>query len=221
MVKILVIEDEKKMRRLVSDYLKKEGYIVDEAPNGSDGLEMFLNSNYDLIILDIMMPEMDGWTVCRRIREESKVPIIMLTARSEESDELFGFELGADEYVTKPFSPRVLVARVKRLIKNKENESIEKIIIGDVVIDNNSRCVCIDGNTIELTPKEFELLLYMAQNINSALSREQILNKVWGYDYFGDERIVDTNIKRLRAKLGNFENIKTIRGYGYKIEVVI
>lgn len=221
MIKILVIEDERKMRRLVSDYLKKEGYIVDEASNGSDGIEMFYNSNYDLIILDIMMAEMDGWTVCRRIREDSRVPIIMLTARSEESDELFGFELGVDEYVTKPFSPRVLVARVKRLIRNKEIESQQKIIIGDVVIDNNSRCVCINEDIIDLTPKEFELLLYMAKNMNSALSREQILNKVWGYDYFGDERIVDTNIKRLRAKLGNFENIKTIRGYGYKIEVGI
>jgi len=219
MIKVLIIEDEMKMRRLVSDYLKKEGYFVEEAADGNMGIKMFQELAYDLVILDVMMPEIDGWTVCRTIRESSKTPIIMLTARSEETDELFGFELGADEYITKPFSPKVLVARVKRLLKRVEGEKKERISIGNVVIDLDSRCVCVDEKHVDLTPKEFELFLYMAQNMNSALSREQILNKVWGYDYFGDDRIVDTNIKRLRSKLGNVDSIKTIRGYGYKIEV--
>ncbi|SKC59098.1 response regulator transcription factor [Maledivibacter halophilus] len=217
--KILIVEDESRMRRLISDYLKKEGYSIIEADNGKKAIDIFSSEKIDLIILDIMMPKYDGWTVCREIRKISNIPIIMLTARSEESDELFGFELGADEYITKPFSPKILVARVKALLKRSYMEE-EKISYDGLEIDVNGHRVFIEGREIEMTPKEYELLIFMTQNKGAALSREQILNSVWGYDYFGDLRTVDTHIKRLRMKLENKSNyIQTVRGVGYRFEV--
>lgn len=182
-VKILIVEDEDRMRRLIGDYLKKEGYTLIEAENGRLALEKFFNDNIDLVILDIMLPEYDGWTVMREIRKESNVPIIILTARSEESDELFGFELGADEYVTKPFSPKVLVARVKALLRRSNTFSREDMLkIGSLELDLNGHRVFNNGVEIKLTPKEYELLVYMAKNKGKALSRETLLNGVWGYD---------------------------------------
>lgn len=217
--KILIVEDESRMRRLISDYLKKEGYSIIEADNGKKAIDIFSSEKIDLIILDIMMPKYDGWTVCREIRKISNIPIIMLTARSEESDELFGFELGADEYITKPFSPKILVARVKALLKRSYMEE-EKISYDGLEIDVNGHRVFIEGREIEMTPKEYELLIFITQNKGAALSREQILNSVWGYDYFGDLRTVDTHIKRLRMKLENKSNyIQTVRGVGYRFEV--
>lgn len=217
--KILIVEDESRMRRLISDYLKKEGYSIVEADNGKKAIDIFNLEKINLIILDIMMPKYDGWTVCREIRKTSNVPIIMLTARSEESDELFGFELGADEYITKPFSPKILVARIKALLKRSYMEE-EKVSYDDLEIDINGHRVFIDNKEIEMTPKEYELLIFMTQNKGAALSREQILNSVWGYDYFGDLRTVDTHIKRLRMKLENKSNyIQTVRGVGYRFEV--
>lgn len=217
--KILIVEDESRMRRLISDYLKKEGYSIVEADNGKKAIDIFNLEKINLIILDIMMPKYDGWTVCREIRKTSNVPIIMLTARSEESDELFGFELGADEYITKPFSPKILVARVKALLKRSYMEE-EKVSYDGLEIDINGHRVFIGDKEIEMTPKEYELLIFMTQNKGAALSREQILNSVWGYDYFGDLRTVDTHIKRLRMKLENKSNyIQTVRGVGYRFEV--
>ncbi|SHH61634.1 DNA-binding response regulator, OmpR family, contains REC and winged-helix (wHTH) domain [Caloranaerobacter azorensis DSM 13643] len=220
-IKILIVEDEDRMRRLIRDYLKKEGYTVIEAEDGKLALEKFFNDDIDLVILDIMLPEYDGWTVMREIRKKSNVPIIILTARSEESDELFGFELGADEYVTKPFSPKVLVARVKALLRRSNIFSEKDILkIGSLELDLNGHRVFNDGIEIKLTPKEYELLVYMAKNKGKALSRETILNGVWGYDYYGDLRTVDTHIKRLRLKLkGNSDIIETVRGVGYRLEV--
>lgn len=198
MKKILVVEDEWKMRRLIKDYLVKEGYHVDEAGDGMQALEMFQEGGYDLVILDIMLPKMDGWSVCREIRRESMVPVIMLTARSEENDQIFGFELEADEYITKPFNPRLLVARIKAIFRRAGKP--DKISRGDIEIDEGSRKVEIKGEAVELTSKEFEMLLYFVQNRGIALSREKILNSVWGWDYFGDVRTVDTHVKRLRKK---------------------
>ncbi|KPU27486.1 PhoB family transcriptional regulator [Caloranaerobacter sp. TR13] len=220
-VNILIVEDEDRMRRLIGDYLKKEGYTVIEAENGKLALEKFINDNIDLVILDIMLPEYDGWTVMREIRKESNVPIIILTARSEESDELFGFELGADEYVTKPFSPKVLVARVKALLRRSNTFSGEDMLkIGSLELDLDGHRVFNNGVEIKLTPKEYELLVYMVKNKGKALSRETILNGVWGYDYYGDLRTVDTHIKRLRLKLKeNSHIIETVRGVGYRLEV--
>ena len=218
--KILIVEDEERMRRLIGDYLKREGFKIIEAEDGKRALEFFKSENIDLIILDIMLPEYDGWTVCREIRKSSKVPIIMLTARSEESDELFGFELGADEYVTKPFSPKILVARVNALLR-RSNAVVEGIVsIEGIELDQIGHRVLIDGNEVEMTPKEYELLDFMTKNTGQALTREQILDEVWGYDYYGDFRTVDTHIKRLRIKLGEKSNlIQTVRGIGYRFEV--
>jgi DNA-binding response OmpR family regulator len=217
--RILIVEDESRMRRLISDYFKKEGYTIVEAEDGRKALDIFNNVEINLIILDIMMPEYDGWTVCREIRKSSKAPIIMLTARSEESDELFGFELGADEYITKPFSPKILVARVKALLRRSYMEN-EKISYNGLEIDTNGHRVIIEEKEIEMTPKEYELLHFMVQNEGKALTREQILNGVWGYDYYGDLRTVDTHVKRLRTKLRNKNSyIQTIRGVGYRFEV--
>jgi DNA-binding response OmpR family regulator len=217
--RILIVEDESRMRRLISDYLKKEGYTIVEAEDGRKALDIFNNVEINLIILDIMMTEYDGWTVCREIRKSSKAPIIMLTARSEESDELFGFELGADEYITKPFSPKILVARVKALLRRSYMEN-EKISYNGLEIDTNGHRVLIEEKEIEMTPKEYELLHFMVQNEGKALTREQILNGVWGYDYYGDLRTVDTHVKRLRTKLRNKNSyIQTIRGVGYRFEV--
>ncbi len=218
--KILIVEDEERMRRLIGDYLKREGFKIIEAEDGKMALKSFEHENIDLIILDIMLPEYDGWTVCREIRKSSKVPIIMLTARSEESDELFGFELGADEYVTKPFSPKILVARVNALLR-RANVIIEDIVsIEGIEVDQIAHRVLIDGNGVEMTPKEYELLDFMIKNVGQALTREQILDEVWGYDYYGDFRTVDTHIKRLRIKLNEKSNlIQTVRGIGYRFEV--
>ncbi len=218
--KILMVDDELRMRKLVGDFLKREGYSMIEAENGKIALDIFKKEKeIDLVILDVMMPEYDGWTVCREIRKTSKVPIIMLTARSEEFDELFGFEMGADEYVTKPFSPKILVARVNALLRRIQEKKEEVKSFHGLDIDHSARLVYIEGISIDLSPKEYELLLYMVENKGKALSREQILDKVWGYDYYGELRTVDTHINRLRIKLGNQSSlIQTVRGLGYRFE---
>ena len=218
--KILIADDEDRMRKLVGDFLKKQGYQVVEAADGRETLEVFSSEpDIDLIILDVMMPVYDGWSVCREIRKTSQVPIIMLTARGEESDELFGFDLGADEYISKPFSLKILAARVHALLRRTENTKEIKSF-GDLVIDKPGRQVYLAGDRIELSPKEFDLLLYLSENAGIALSREQILSAVWDYDYLGDGRTVDTHIKKIRAKLGNKSDlIQTVRGLGYRFEV--
>lgn len=220
-IRILVADDEIRMRKLLSDFLTKEGFQVLEAGNGKEALEIFNNDQgVELIILDVMMPELDGWSVCRQIRQSSHVPIIMLTARSEESDELFGFDLGADEYIAKPFSPMILVARVQALLRRASNTSHSELSFDGLEINETGHDVYLDGAKLDLSPKEFELLVFLADNKGIALSREQILNSVWDYDYFGDARTVDTHIKKLRLKLsekGDF--IQTVRGVGYKFEV--
>lgn len=220
---ILIIEDEQRMRSLLADYFKKEGYISLEASNGVDGVKAFSNNSVDLVILDIMMPFMDGWEVCKIIRKTSNVPVILLTAKSEDDDKLLGYELGADDYVTKPFSPKVLVAKVKALLKRVEMQnqtSTDVVNIDGLIIDELSHEVKINKVSIDLTPKEYDLLLYLVRNKGIALTRDQILDNVWGIDYYGDTRTVDTNIKRLREKLGEkSELITTIRGSGYKFEV--
>lgn len=220
-VNILIADDEARMRKLVADFLKREGCQVREAENGRRALDYFNSGEkYDLVILDVMMPELDGWWVCREIRKTSSVPIIMLTARSQESDELFGFELGADEYVTKPFSPMILVARVQALLRRTTVTKKASKSFDGLLIDMDGHMVCIDDEKIDLSPKEFELLCFLAENEGIALSREQILNSVWDYDYFGDARTVDTHIKKLRLKMGSKgEYIQTVRGLGYKFEV--
>lgn len=218
--KILIADDEARMRKLVGDFLKKEGYSVIEAADGRQALDLFFESqNFDLIILDVMMPGYDGWAVCREIRKSSQAPIIMLTARGEESDELFGFGLGADEYISKPFSLKILAARVQALLRRVENDKGLKSFNG-LEIDDHGRYVYIDGTSVDMSPKEYELLLYLSENAGRALSRDQILNAVWDYDYFGDARTVDTHIKKLRLKLGEKgELIQTVRGLGYRFEV--
>ncbi|WP_010252297.1 response regulator transcription factor [Acetivibrio cellulolyticus] len=220
-MKILIADDEARMRKLLSDFLKKEGFQVLEAKNGKEALDIFnSDQSIDLIILDIMMPELDGWSVCRQIRKSSRVPVIMLTARSDESDELFGFDLGADEYITKPFSPMILVARVQALLRRSGNAEYSTKLFDGLEINEIGRDVYIDGVKLDLSPKEFELLVFLADNKGIALSRDQILNSVWDYDYFGDARTVDTHIKKLRLKLGDKGDfIQTVRGLGYKFEV--
>ena len=222
-LKILVVDDESRMRKLIRDFLVKSGYEVLEADNGEKAVDMFLGmKDIALLILDVMMPKMDGWEVCREIRKNSKVPIIMLTAKASEADELKGFELGVDEYIAKPFSPKILVARVEAVLRRSNAVVAEEVIYaGDIVIDKSAHQVSIDGNVIELSYKEFELLTYFAENQGIALSREKILNNVWNYDYFGDARTIDTHVKKLRSKLGEKggECIKTIWGMGYKFEV--
>lgn len=220
-VKILVADDEIRMRKLVGDFLKKEGFTVLEAEDGKKAMEIFNKEpGLGMAILDVMMPGYDGWTVCRKIREISDIPIIMLTARSEESDELFGFDLGADEYVTKPFSPKILVARVQALLRRREDKEKAIRVFDGLEIDDNRHYVSIDSNPLDLSPKEYELLLFLTENEGKALSRDQILNAVWDYSYFGDVRTVDTHIKKLRLKLGEkCKLIQTIRGRGYRFEV--
>lgn len=222
-LKILVVDDESRMRKLIKDFLVKSGYEVLEAEDGERAVDMFLSvKDIALLILDVMMPKMDGWEVCREIRKNSKVPIIMLTAKASESDELRGFELGVDEYISKPFSPKILVARVEAVLRRSNAAVAEEIIYaGDIVIDKSAHQVTIDGKVIELSYKEFELLTYFAENQGIALSREKILNNVWNYDYFGDARTIDTHVKKLRNKLGEKggDYIKTIWGMGYKFEV--
>ena len=220
--KVLVVDDESRMRKLVKDFLTREGYTVLEAGDGMEAMDMFYaDKDIALIILDVMMPKMDGWQVCREIREHSKVPIIMLTARSEERDELQGFELGVDEYISKPFSPKILVARVEAILRRtKGAEAEDTMDAGGIMIDKAAHIVKIDDQTIDLSYKEFELLSYFVENQGIALSREKILNNVWNYDYFGDARTIDTHVKKLRSKLGDKgEYIKTIWGMGYKFEV--
>lgn len=220
---ILLVEDEKRMRILLSDYLKKEGFKYLEASNGIEAIDLFNKEKVDLVVLDIMMPFMDGWELCKAIRKISDVPIIILTARSEEEDKLLGYDIGADDYVTKPFSPKVLVAKIKVLLKRsevyKDNNSTSMDING-LYIDELSHRVTVDGEEIILSPKEYELLIYLVKNSGIALTRNQILDNVWGIDYYGDTRTVDTNIKRLREKLKDKAYlITTIRGSGYRFEV--
>lgn len=220
-VKILVIDDEARMRKLVNDFLAVKGFIVLEAENGEEGIEIF-NSDKDikLILLDVMMPKMDGFETLQIIREYSNVPVIMLTARSEERDELEGYKLGVDEYITKPFSPKILVARVEAVLRRTLGEVEERLTAGAIEIDKNAHSVFIDGKPVELSFKEFELLTYFIENKGIALSRDKILNSVWNYDYFGDARTIDTHVKKLRAKLGERgDYIKTIWGMGYKFEI--
>jgi len=218
--KILVVDDDPKMRKIVKDFLVNKGYVVIEAANGEEAVDIFLNQkDIALIILDVMMPVMDGWEVCKIVREYSKVPVIMLTARSEEKDELKGFELGVDEYITKPFSPKILVARVEAILRRTMSEETELVEAGGIVIDKVAHKVMIDNVEIELSYKEFELLTYFLENNGIALSREKILNHVWNYDYFGDARTIDTHVKKLRSKMGEKGDlIKTIWGMGYKFE---
>ena len=220
--KILVIDDESRMRKLVRDFLTKKGYEVLEAANGEEAMEIFYeDKDIDLSILDVMMPKMDGWEVCREVRKTSRVPIIMLTAKADERDELLGFELGVDEYVTKPFSPKILVARVEAILRRSNVNTDDGIIrIGDITMNKNAHEVFVGNQPIELSFKEFELLAYFIENQGIALSRERILNNVWNYDYFGDARTIDTHVKKLRNKLGERGGyIKTIWGMGYKFEV--
>ena len=220
-LKILVVDDESRMRKLVRDFLVKKGYLVAEAEDGEKALEMFYSDNsISLIILDVMMPNVDGWQVCREIRKNSKVPIIMLTAKSEEQDELLGFELGVDEYISKPFSPKILVARVDAILRRANKIGTDGIVkLGTIEINKLAHQVKVNDNVVELSYKEFELLLYFVENKGIALSRENILNAVWNYDYFGDARTIDTHVKKLRAKLGpDADYIKTIWGMGYKLE---
>lgn len=221
-LKILVVDDEARMRKLVSDFLKKNGYQVIEAADGSEALDIFFEQqDIALIILDVMMPKMDGWQVCRELRTYSKVPIIMLTAKSEERDELLGFELGVDEYITKPFSPKILVARVEAILRRAGAGVSDDILeAGGIVVDRAAHSVTIEGEPVDLSYKEFELLVFFMENIGMALSREKILNSVWNYDYYGDARTIDTHVKKLRSKMGpKGDLIKTIWGLGYKLSV--
>ena len=221
-LKILVVDDESRMRKLVRDFLTKKNFQVLEAGNGEEAMDIFYNEkDIALIILDVMMPKMDGWEVCREIRKNSKVPIIMLTARSDERDELLGFDLGVDEYISKPFSPKILVARVEAILRRTGQANPEDVLsAGDIVIDKAAHLATVDGKQMELSFKEFELLTYFLENEGIALSREKILNSVWNYDYFGDARTIDTHVKKLRSKMGDKgEYIKTVWGMGYKFEV--
>ncbi|MCM1126727.1 MAG: response regulator transcription factor [Lachnospiraceae bacterium] len=220
-LKILVVDDEARMRKLVRDFLVKGGYEVIEAEDGSQALDIFYEQkDIALIILDVMMPKMDGFSVCREIREYSKVPVIMLTAKGDERDELQGFKLGVDEYISKPFSPKILVARVEAILRRTNQlEMDETLEAGGIVINKAAHSVTIDGESIDLSYKEFELLSYFLENKGIALSRERILNNVWDYDYFGDARTIDTHVKKLRSKMGSKGDlIKTIWGMGYKFE---
>ena len=219
---ILIVDDESRMRKLIKDFLVAKGYDILEAEDGEKALKVFEEneSKIELILLDVMMPKLDGWSVLRQIRQTSKVPIIMLTARGEEQDELFGFELGVDEYISKPFSPKILVARVEALLKRTQGETKQIKDYGGIEIDKEGRTVTIDGKTLELSLREYELLVYLVENENIALSRDKILNNVWNYDYYGDSRTIDSHIKKIRHKLGKRgKYIKTIRGVGYKFEV--
>ena len=219
---ILIVDDESRMRKLIKDFLVAKGYIILEAEDGEKALQVFEEnqSKIELILLDVMMPKLDGWSVLRQIRQTSKVPIIMLTARGEEQDELFGFELGVDEYISKPFSPKILVARVEAILKRTQGDTKEIKDCGGIEIDKEGRTVTVDGKVLELSLREYELLVYLVENENIALSRDKILNNVWNYDYYGDSRTIDSHIKKIRHKLGKRgKYIKTMRGVGYKFEV--
>ena len=218
---ILIVDDEQRMRKLIKDFLVAKGFSILEAEDGEKALEVFSENRnkISLILLDVMMPKLDGWSVLRQIRQESKVPIIMLTARGEEQDELFGFELGVDEYISKPFSPKILVARVEAILKRATKDVKEIKEYSGIEIDKEGRTVKVDGKSVELSLREYELLVYLVENENIALSRDKILNNVWNYDYYGDSRTIDSHIKKIRHKLGKRgKYIKTIRGVGYKFE---
>ena len=220
--KILVVDDESRMRKLVKDFLEKKNFRVLEAGDGEEAMDIFYEEkDIALLILDVMMPKMDGWEVCREIRKNSKVPIIMLTARGDERDELLGFDLGVDEYISKPFSPKILVARVEAILRRTGQDTGNDVLsAGGIVIDKSAHQASVDGKPMELSFKEFELLTYFLENQGIALSREKILNSVWNYDYFGDARTIDTHVKKLRSKMGEKgEYIKTVWGMGYKFEV--
>lgn len=219
---ILVVDDEQRMRKLIKDFLKAKGYSILEAEDGEKALEVFEENKNKiaLILLDVMMPKLDGWSVLRQIRQKSKVPIIMLTARGEEQDELFGFELGVDEYIAKPFSPKILVARVEAILRRTQGAQEQVKSYGGIEIDTEGRTVKVDGKEIELSLREYELLKYLVDNEKIALSRDKILNNVWNYDYYGDSRTIDSHIKKIRHKLGKKgKYIETIRGIGYKFEI--
>ncbi len=219
---ILVVDDEQRMRTLLKDFLAQKDYSVIEAKDGEEALEIFQEKQdiIKLILLDVMMPKLDGWSVLRQIRQTSKVPIIMLTARGEEQDELFGFELGVDEYISKPFSPKILVARVEAILKRTNPKTNKVIEYGGIEIDESGRTVKVDGKVVEMSLREYELLKYMVDNIGIALPRDKILNNVWNYDYYGDSRTIDSHIKKIRHKLGKKgKYIKTMRGIGYKFEI--
>ena len=219
---ILVVDDEERMRMLIEDFLEQKGYKIIQAKDGEEALDIFnqMKEDISLILLDVMMPKLDGWSVLRQIRQTSQVPIIMLTARGEEQDELFGFELGVDEYIAKPFSPKILVARVEAILRRGKSEQIENNVdMGGIEIDDKARTVTVDGKLIDMSLREYELLKYLLDNNGIALSRDKILNNVWNYDYYGDSRTIDSHIKKIRHKLGKKgKYIKTIRGIGYKFE---
>ena len=221
-VTVLVVDDEARMRKLIKDFLIQKGFSVLEAEDGERAIDVFeSNKNkIGIILLDVMMPKLDGWSVLRQIRQNSNVPIIMLTARGEEQDELFGFELGVDEYISKPFSPKILVARVEAILKRASQKEKNLKDYGGIIIDSEGRTVKVDGKQIELSLREYELLKYLVDNANIALSRDKILNNVWNYDYYGDSRTIDSHIKKIRHKLGKKgKYIETMRGVGYKFEV--
>lgn len=219
-MKILIVDDEIKIREVVSEYAKASGYECDQASNGKDAVEMVYERNYDCVILDIMMPELDGFSACKKIKAIRNVPVIMLSARTEEDDKLFSFDIGVDDYVTKPFSPKELMARIKVVCERNSNRSNEKYIFDTLVIDVDGRTVSIDGEKLTLTPKELDLLIYMVENKNIALGRDKLLSAVWQMDYYEDDRTIDTHIKMLRKDLGRYaDHIVTVRGMGYKFEV--
>ncbi len=220
MNKILLVEDEENLRRIVASYLRRENFTVVEATDGQEALERFAEDEFCLLILDLMLPKLNGFEVCNQVRNQSKVPILILTARDGESDELHGFQCGADEYIAKPFSPDILIARIKSLLKRCDLLLENEVVIDGLTINYRQRTACYAGQRLILTPKEFDLLYYLVNNQNIALSREQILDAVWGMDYFGDTRTVDTHIKCIRSKLGDFgKRIQTIRKFGYKLEL--
>ena len=217
-MKLLVVDDEKLIREVIKEYANQENYIVYEASNGEEALDIIKNRDIDVVILDIMMPKLDGYSTCKEIKKIKDIPIIMLSARSEEFDKLNGFNLGIDDYITKPFSPKELMARIKAV--SKRNNLNDKFIYEDLIIDYQGHTVKIDNEEVKLTPKEYEILCFFTQNVNIALSREQLLSKLWGYDFFGDDRTIDTHIKMLRNNLGKYRDlIKTVRGLGYKFEI--
>jgi DNA-binding response OmpR family regulator len=222
--RVLIVDDEERIRDMIKEYVSLEGYIIDEASDGVDALNLFKQNKYSLIVLDVMMPKMDGWSVCREIRKTSNVPVIMLTARGEEYDKLFGFELGVDDYIVKPFSPKELLARMKAIIRRstlsfQDAQRENKAVFEGLVIEFDSRNVYVDGNIVSLTPKEYELLNFFVRNPNRVFSREQLLTEVWGYDFTGDDRTVDTHVKMLRESLGHYRKfIVTVWGTGYKFE---
>lgn len=221
-VKLLIVEDDDRIREILVKYMKNENFEIDEAPDGRNAVKLLDDNMYDLVVLDVMLPDIDGWSILKHIREkDSEMPVIMLTARSEEEDRLFGFELGADDYVTKPFSAKELVARVKVQLKKSRRSVLDSmVVLGNIKINTEYRQVYINDKAVELTPIEYSLLQYFADNLNIALTRDQILNSVWGYDYFGEERTVDTHVKRLRKKLlDEGDKIKTVRGHGYRMVV--